>query len=102
MTAPPVARVDDQVSNRPGVIVDEQILEVADLTVGCFDMVADDRVAAAQMAIIRCGCRVRSMYFQFLFDPAFGGQAARVRAHAPQSCAAPVVRITVAPEVLGL
>jgi hypothetical protein len=63
VTAPPVARFHDPVSNRPGVIVDEQILEVADLTVGCFDMVADGRVAAAQMAIIRCRCRVRSMCF---------------------------------------
>jgi hypothetical protein len=52
------------------VIVDEQILEVADLTIGCFDMVADDRVATAQVAIIRCRCPVGSMGLQFLFDPA--------------------------------
>ena len=61
MTAPPVAGVDNQVSNRPGVIVDKQVVEVADLTIDCPDMVTDDRIAAAQVAIIGCRCRTSSV-----------------------------------------
>src|SRR5438094_8888943 len=41
MTTPPVARVYDQVANRPRVIVDEQIFHVADLAVVRFDMMTN-------------------------------------------------------------
>ena len=33
VTAPPIARVHNEVANRPAVIVNEQILQVADITV---------------------------------------------------------------------
>ena len=47
-TAPPVARGDNQVGNRPRVIVNEQILHVADVTIRRFDMMANDRVVTAK------------------------------------------------------
>src|SRR2546422_3030161 len=101
MTTPPVARVYDQVANRPRVIVDEQILHVADLTVLRFDMMTNHRVATAQVAVIRSSLWLSPVALQFLGDSVFGSQAARVRAHAPQARAAPVVRVPVVFEVVG-
>ncbi len=38
VAAPPVGRVDDQVTNRPGMIVDEKLLHVTDVTVSSVDV----------------------------------------------------------------
>ena len=40
------------------MILNEQILQVADVTVGRLDVMTDDRVAAAQVAVIRRRRRV--------------------------------------------
>jgi len=45
MPHPPVARVDDQVADRPALLIDDPALHVADLAVLRLDVVARDIVA---------------------------------------------------------
>ena len=42
VAAPPIAGVHNQVANRPGVLVNEEVLDVAKIAVGCVDMMSDD------------------------------------------------------------
>ena len=57
---PPMARVHDRRANRPGVIVDEEILDVSDVAIRRVDMMSDDGAAAAQVAPILRSDRQRS------------------------------------------
>ena len=59
VAAPPVARVNNQIANRPRVIVDEQIFQVAYVTVRRFDVMTNDGVATAQVAIIAATASAR-------------------------------------------
>ena len=96
MAAPPIARVHHEVANRPGVIVNQQVLQMADDTICRPDVMTDDDVAA-QVAVIRRR-QAPVVPFKVLFYPALHGQAARICAHAPQARASPIVRIPVASE----
>src|SRR6185312_15972526 len=89
VAAPPVARVDNQIANRPRVIVNEQIVQVAYVTVCGLDVITDDSPATAQVAVIPHRRGPSPVELDVLFDPALGTQAARVGAHAPQARAAP-------------
>ena len=95
VAAPPIARVHHEVANRPGVIVNQQVLQMADDTICRPDVMTDDDVAA-QVAVIRR--RQVPVVLKVLLYPCLHGQAARICAHAPQARASPVVRIPVAPE----
>src|ERR1700733_6337009 len=52
VTNPPIAGVDDQVANRPGAILDEQVLDMADITVGRMYMIADHDRATPQVDVV--------------------------------------------------
>jgi hypothetical protein len=47
MPTPPIARVHHEVANRPGVIVNQQIFQIANVTIYRLYVVTDDRVTAA-------------------------------------------------------
>jgi hypothetical protein len=49
---PPIACVHDQVADGPGLFVEEHPLDVGNLAVRSFDMIASDRLATAQMRIV--------------------------------------------------
>jgi len=52
VAAPPIARVHYEVANRPGVIVNQEIFQMANVTIRCPDVMTDDGVTATQVAII--------------------------------------------------
>jgi len=57
VSQPPIAGVHDEVSNRPGFVIEEKILHMTDLTIGRLDVMAGHGFAAAQMGIgslLRC------------------------------------------------
>ena len=47
----PLARLDDHVADRPALIVEDEVLDLANGTILGNDLVTDDFVAAAQMRI---------------------------------------------------
>src|SRR5665213_2625131 len=49
---PPVQRVDNQVANSPRLVVDDKILNVADLSVLCLDITTRHRQGATEMRIV--------------------------------------------------
>src|SRR5579871_5393243 len=65
MTEPPVAGVNDHVSNRPGLLVHEQARDVPDFPISGFDAIADDGLTTAQMRILaslRLGSDARACF----------------------------------------
>ena len=75
------------------MVVDQHVLHMADFPVRRGDVVADEILAASQVAVVRrLDCR-RTSGLQLGFDGVFGGQAAWIRSHAPQTGAAPVIRV---------
>src|SRR5664280_861614 len=46
---PPVSRIDDEVMNAPIGILDEEVVDVADLAVARMDMITGDRFDATEM-----------------------------------------------------
>lgn len=53
VSQPPVARVNDQILNRPGLLVDQQSLYVPDVAIGRVYVVVSDCIHASQMRIVR-------------------------------------------------
>src|SRR5664279_4264689 len=51
MAEPPVARVDDQVSNGPGLVVDQHALDVAEIAIAGMYVVFHDRPATAKVGV---------------------------------------------------
>ncbi len=56
VSEPPIAGIYDEVSNRPGFIVEEQSLDVTDSPIARLDVIFDHRLAAAPT---RDGCYTR-------------------------------------------
>src|SRR5450830_172688 len=52
LTAPPVTCLHDKVAYGPGCFVDEKVGDVSDFTVACHQLVAGNRLAAAQVRVI--------------------------------------------------
>ncbi len=48
---PPVPRIDDQITHRPGLVVDDEILDVTNLPIGRLDAMAAHIARAPQMGI---------------------------------------------------
>jgi hypothetical protein len=48
---PPVTGIDDDVPNRPGVVLDEKIVDMPQLAIDGFQMVARDLACTAQMVV---------------------------------------------------
>ena len=67
-------------------IVEDQVLDMTDVAIRCFDVMTDDGVATAQMVIVRLRRLRSSMTLHFLFHVAVGRQAARYapRPHTPE------------------
>ena len=68
MTDPPIAGVHDEISNGPGLVIDEQTLHVTDVAIACMKVIEQDRVTTLQMGIIvlapRCfGLRIGLLGF---------------------------------------
>src|SRR5688500_4605072 len=51
-----VAGVDDQMSNDPGLIVDQEVIDVADLAIGRGQTVTEHRLATPETTIVRSSC----------------------------------------------
>ena len=66
VTQPPVARVDDHVSNGPGLLIDKQALYVADVTIGRLDVIAHYRSTTAQVGIVILVSRCLSLCISLL------------------------------------
>src|SRR5207253_4090088 len=94
MFSPPGIRVDDEISYRPGMVVDEHVLYVADFSIRRRDMVADEILAASQVVVVRRLSRRRTPGLHLCFDGIFGAHATGVCSHAPQTGPAPVIRVT--------
>ena len=47
MTEPPIAGVNDHVSNRPGLLIHEQACNVPDFPIRGLDSITDDRLTTA-------------------------------------------------------
>src|ERR1700677_3389988 len=45
--------IDDQITNRPRLVIYDKIRDVADFAVDGLDMIATDRISAAQMRVPR-------------------------------------------------
>jgi hypothetical protein len=52
LAGPPVPRIDDEVMDAPIGVIDEEILDVADLAVAGIDMIFGDGFDAAQMSVV--------------------------------------------------
>ena len=52
MTEPPVARVHDEIVNGPGLIVDEQSLDMSEVAVARVNMKFQNSIATAQVGIV--------------------------------------------------
>ena len=52
LARPPIAGIDDDVANRPVFIINEKVLDVADVTIVSFDIVVCDLLRTAQMDIL--------------------------------------------------
>ena len=70
VAAPPIARVHDQVANRPGVLVDEEVLDVAKIAVGRVDVMSDRRIDS-------CASGSRRMCVAAAALPAFSASSIR-------------------------
>ena len=85
--------VNDEITNRPRLVIDDKILDVANLAVQGLDMMAADTVSAAQMGIptfpVLGGC------FPLL------GVTHQVGIISPAEGADPILRVAVMP-VVGL
>src|ERR1035437_9908185 len=49
LARPPVSCIDDQVTNRPRLVVDDEVIDMANLAVHAMDMMAAYIVGTAQM-----------------------------------------------------
>ncbi len=47
----PVAGFNDQIANRPTLFIDDEINDVADLSVACFDVITANGLSAAEMLV---------------------------------------------------
>lgn len=98
---PPVARIHDQVANRPCGIIQQETLDVADLAVGGNQVMPAHRIAAAQMRVIIAIAARRRAQVALVAVIEVQSHAdrhgARIEALAPQSAAAPVVGIAIIP-----
>src|SRR6185437_1751716 len=110
----PFARIDDQKPDRPGLIVEDEVIERSDRTVGCQDFIAGDFVTTAQVNIGRVALLVDAS-FDFARDRGIDrllrrnerlGRCTdpRIRQHrgSPQPVALPVVRVSVIVVVVDL
>jgi hypothetical protein len=97
MSQPPVAGVDDQVADRPGSILDEHVLHVADVPVCRPNAILPHGVGASQVMIVMLmALRLRLLQIGRPHDLT-PDHAARVGHRTPQSATHPVVWITVQP-----
>jgi hypothetical protein len=58
---PPVFGVDDQIVDAPVGLLDEEILDMTNVSIGRMDVVALDRLDAAQVRIVPVPLRVRGL-----------------------------------------
>lgn len=52
VSEPPVTRIDDEVTNRRGFLIDNQSLDMSDIPVGRMHVVPHDRIATAKIRVI--------------------------------------------------
>src|ERR1700679_729915 len=60
---PPIARIDDDVTDRPRFLIDYETLYVTDIAIVCMHVIAHDLVPTAQMDIVVLMSRVGARYF---------------------------------------
>jgi hypothetical protein len=102
MAEPPITRVDDDVANRPGFLIDENPLRVRYVAIGCVNVVSHHLIAATQLRIIMvmmcCGRTGIGWMARTVFSESLGiGQAAlrhiRIQACSPKTSASPIILI---------